>query len=441
MTATQNLISPQVITDHIIASFINSNALIMAVDRQYDDTYANSGVTISGKIGPYLRVRKENRFQTSDAVTFTASPMQEDYVIMQVSTLTSVFTTITDVDRALTIDEFDRRICEPAGRSIAAALAGKIAARYYEIPNATGTPATLPNSLATAQAFIMDAKTKLAKFATPPGERRFVVGEDTESALVGNMLALFNPQPKISEMFTAGEMGHTMGFDFSWDQSIARHTAGTRTIGVDGGTAFEVNGNNQNLDYNNGIDTWVPGVTAYTQTLSVIHSGGAAGSGQTFKKGDVFTLPCAASPASAVYGVNPLSYQSNGALQQFTILANATADAYGVASLSIYPPIIIAGIKQTVTAAPISGQCLVFSQAASSVSIQNLAFKPESIALVTADLVIPGGVDMASRRQDSGISMRLVRQYDSASNNLNTRIEVLHTEKVLVPEQMVRAQC
>ena len=441
MTANQNLISPDAITDMIIASFVNSNALIKAVDRQYDNTYANSGATMSGKIGPYLRVRKENRFKTSDAVTFSASPLQEDYVIMQVSTLTSVFTTITDVDRALTVDEFDRRIAEPAGRALGAALAAKIAARYYEVPNCTGTAGTLPSTLATAQSFIADAKTKLAKFSTPPGERRFVVGEDTENALVTNMLALFNPQPSISQMFTSGEMGHTMGFDFSWDQAIARHTAGTRTKGTDAGTAFEVNGNNQNLDHGGGTDTWVPGVTAYSQTLSVVHSGAGAGAGMTFKKGDTFTLPCAASPAYAVYGVNPLSYNSNGALQQFTILADATADAYGVASLSIYPPIIVTGIKQTVTAAPISGQSVIFDQAASSVSIQNLAFKPESIALVTADLVIPGGVDMASRRMDSGISMRLVRQYSSESNNLNTRIEVLHTEKVLVPEQIVRAQC
>ena len=52
------------------------------------------------------------------------------------------------------------------------------------------------------------------------------------------------------------------------------------------------------------------------------------------------------------------------------------------------------------------------------------------------DLVLPEGVDMAARAVDeaSGISVRLVRQYDANEDNFITRLDVIYGWLAARPE-------
>jgi hypothetical protein len=61
-------------------------------------------------------------------------------------------------------------------------------------------------------------------------------------------------------------------------------------------------------------------------------------------------------------------------------------------------------------------------------SAQSLAFHKNAFTLVSADLPLPGGVDMAARasHKDVGFSMRVVRQYTINNDALPTRIDVLY---------------
>jgi hypothetical protein len=76
--------------------------------------------------------------------------------------------------------------------------------------------------------------------------------------------------------------------------------------------------------------------------------------------------------------------------------------------------------------------------AVSGVYPQNLIFHENAITLATADLLMPQGVDMASRQVHNGISMRIVRQYDINNDRMPCRIDVLYGIKVLRPELAVR---
>jgi hypothetical protein len=51
---------------------------------------------------------------------------------------------------------------------------------------------------------------------------------------------------------------------------------------------------------------------------------------------------------------------------------------------------------------------------------------------------MPRGVDMASRAQKDGISIRLVRQYDINNDFLPTRLDVLWGISVLRPQLACR---
>jgi hypothetical protein len=53
-------------------------------------------------------------------------------------------------------------------------------------------------------------------------------------------------------------------------------------------------------------------------------------------------------------------------------------------------------------------------------------YHKNAITLATADLLLPQGVDMASRQVHNGISMRIVRQYDINNDRMPCRVDVLY---------------
>jgi hypothetical protein len=92
----------------------------------------------------------------------------------------------------------------------------------------------------------------------------------------------------------------------------------------------------------------------------------------------------------------------------------------------------------TVDALPQSGKAVTFVGAASTQYPQNLIYHRDAIAFATADLLMPQGVDMASRQVHNGISLRVVRQYDINNDRLPCRIDVLYGYSVIRPQMAVR---
>ena len=151
----------------------------------------------------------------------------------------------------------------------------------------------------------------------------------------------------------------------------------------------------------------------------------------TLKQGDVFTI-------ADCYAVNPQTRQSTGSLQQFVVTADATAAA-GVWTVSISPAIYTsAHALATVNSFPVTGKAVTFLGTASTVYPQNLAFQKNAITFATADLLLPQGVDMASRQVHNGISLRIVRQYDINNDRMPCRIDVLYGYSVIRPQMAVR---
>ena len=61
-------------------------------------------------------------------------------------------------------------------------------------------------------------------------------------------------------------------------------------------------------------------------------------------------------------------------------------------------------------------------------------YHKDAFTLVTADLVMPRGVDFAAREVYDGISCRIVRAYDINNDNLPCRIDVLYGWTTLYPQ-------
>jgi hypothetical protein len=91
-----------------------------------------------------------------------------------------------------------------------------------------------------------------------------------------------------------------------------------------------------------------------------------------------------------------------------------------------------------VTSLPASGAAVTMLGSAATAYPQNLVYHKDAITFATADLLMPQGVDMASRQVHNGISMRIVRQYDINNDRLPCRIDVLYGYSTIRPQMACR---
>ncbi|HEY6021482.1 MAG TPA: P22 phage major capsid protein family protein, partial [Candidatus Paceibacterota bacterium] len=130
--------------------------------------------------------------------------------------------------------------------------------------------------------------------------------------------------------------------------------------------------------------------------------------------------------------------QSTGSLQQFVVTATQTGLS-ATATLAISPPIYTSShALATVDSFPQAGAVVTMLGSATTVYPQNLIYHKDAISFATADLIMPQGVDMASRQVHNGISLRIVRQYDINNDRLPCRVDVLYGFSAIRPEMACR---
>jgi hypothetical protein len=301
------------------------------------------------------------------------------------------------------LDDFAERVLKPRVSQLASSVDADVATSYKGIYNSVGTPGTTP----ATSLVLLQANQKLNEFATPMSPRYATVNPAANAGLVEGMKGLFNPTGTISRQFKNGMMGEgILGLDeINMSQSISNHTNG------DWGTAITVTST----------------VTTEGQaTLPISFTG----SSKVWNVGDVFTI-------AGVFAVNPQTRQSTGSLQQFTVTAVATGSS--TATLDISPALYTAGnALATVFSFPQAGAVVTMLGSALTSYPQNLVYHKDAISFATADLLLPQGVDMASRQVHNGISLRIVRQYDINNDRLPCRIDVLYGFAAIRPVTAVR---
>jgi hypothetical protein len=309
----------------------------------------------------------------------------------------------TSAELTMQLDDFAERVLKPRVSQLASSVDADVATSYKGIYNSVGTPGTTP----ATSLVLLQANQKLNEFATPMSPRYATVNPAANAGLVEGMKGLFNPTGTISRQFKNGMMGEgILGLDeINMSQSISNHTNG------DWGTAITVTSTVS---------------TEGQATLPISFTG----SSKTWNVGDVFTI-------AGVFAVNPQTRQSTGSLQQFTVTAVATGSS--TATLDISPALYTAGnALATVNAFPQASAVVTMLGSAATAYPQNLVYHKDAISFATADLLLPQGVDMASRQVHNGISLRIVRQYDINNDRLPCRIDVLYGYAAIRPVTAVR---
>jgi hypothetical protein len=394
-----SILTIDMITRKALEILENNLVITRNVNRQYDDSFAVSGA----KIGSTLRIRLPDRALVTDGAALQVQDDNEQFTTLTVSSQKHIGVNFTSAELTMQLDDFAERVLKPRISQLASSIDADVANSFKNVYQSVGTPGTTPST----SLVLLQAQQKLNEAAAVMSPRYATVNPAANAGLVEGMKGLFNPTSTISKQFKNGMMGEgVLGFDeINMSQSIKQYTTGNW------GTAITVT---------SAVST--QGSTSLAISFT--------GSSKTWNVGDVLTV-------AGVYAVNPQTRETTGSLQQFVVTAAASGSS--TATLSVSPAMYTADqALATIDAFPAASAVVTMLGSAATAYPQNLVYHKDAITFATADLLMPQGVDMASRAVHNGISMRVVRQYDINNDRMPCRIDVLYGFSVIRPQMAVR---
>jgi hypothetical protein len=400
---SNSILTIDMITRKALEILENNLVITRNVNRQYDDSFAVEGA----KIGSTLRIRLPDRALVTDGAALQVQDDNEQFTTLTVASQKHIGVNFTSAELTMQLDDFAERVLKPRISQLASSVDADVANAYKSIYNSVGTPGTTP----ATSLVLLQAQQKLNEGAAVMSPRYATVNPAANAGLVEGMKGLFNPTDTVSRQFRNGMMGMgVLGFEeVNMSQSIKQHTTGTRSTS----------------------DTILVNGTVTTEGQSTISIDGGTGSA-TVTVGDVFTI-------ANVFAVNPQTRESTGSLQQFTVTAANTASGGAWTNIAVSPAMYTPNnALATINAFPQDGAAVTFVGAGNTQYAQNLVYHKDAITFATADLLLPQGVDMASRQVHNGISLRVVRQYDINNDRLPCRIDVLYGYSAVRPQMAAR---
>lgn len=404
------LITPSIIAKEALMQLSNNLVLSNEVHREYKKEFVKVGSTVS--------IRKPVKFFTQDGATRVNQDAEEKTTSITIDQRKHVSWSFSTQDLTMTIDEYSERYIKPAAITLAQTMDRAGYALYNKVWNAVGTPGTNPSTFANVSAVAQ----RMDEMAVPSDQRRVILNPAASYAVAANQTALTAWDGKIKSAYESANLGMIANLKVLSSQNVSNHLHGAR-----GGTPL-INGGSQAV-------TYAAAAGANTQTL--VTDGWSNSITNVVRAGDVFTI-------AGVFAVNPVPGEGSTGklvqnyLQQFTVISNANSDGAGNATITISPAIIVSGPQQTVSAAPADNVAMTFLGTAATSNAQNLAFHKNAFALVTVPLEMPDGAAFKARESADGLSIRIVKDYDIASDTDIIRMDVLYGWGAIYPDLAVR---
>jgi len=398
----QSLLTIDMITNKALEILENNLVITRNVNRQYDDSFAVEGA----KIGDTLRIRLPDRALVTDGAALQVQEVNQQFTTLTIASQKHIGVNFTSAELALSMDDFADRVLKPRVSQLASSIDADVANAYKDIFQSVGTPGTVP----ATSLVLLQAQQKLNEAAAVMSPRYATVNPAANAGLVEGMKGLFNPTSTISRQFKNGMMGEgILGYEeINMSQSIKVHTTGSALRSDTPIVKTTLTNGATKLTLDNVTD------------------------GNTLVPGDVFTI-------AGVFAVNPQTRESTGSLQQFVVQNTVTSASTEFLDVEFTPAVYApTQALATVSKLPAANDVVTYLGAASTGYPQNLVYHKDAITFATADLLLPQGVDMASRKVHNGISMRIVRQYDINNDRMPCRIDVLYGYSVIRPQMGCR---
>ena len=425
-------------------SYITNEGLIvleneLVVADKYDKQYSSEFAVRGAKIGATVNVRRPPRYLGTFGPALNVEDTNETYIPVSLNYQFHVDVQFTTADLLLSMDLFKQRVLKPMMATTANRLDSDAAYfAYQNIGQTVGTFGTSPSSYLT----FAQARAQLANEAVPAGEKALILDPLSMASATDGVKGLFNPQASLGGYVQKGMIAREFaGLNWYEDQNIVAFTTG-----AGGGSPTLANTTHTAIFSTGWADSGFIETTGWTASAAA-----------RVTVGDIIQI-------AGVYPVNPQSRTRYGnTLKQFVVVPpagyttqptgaaspglafatasltsgtfNATTGVYsstsgGALSIRIAECVITGGQFQNATSPSSSTAALTINggAAASTVSPQSLVLHKTFGALATADLPLPGGVQMAARASDSdiGLSMRMVTQYTINNDAEPTRCDILY---------------
>lgn len=240
--------------------------------------------------------------------------------------------------------------------------------------NWCGTPANGINSFGD----VVQGYTRLKEMGVEDGEFRGVLTYQDQEDLAETVIALPAPDNMVTQAYRQGFTGRVGNIPVLFTQQLPTFTNGNDVTGV------TVSGAGQEKNYVDVCNSAAQGQYK-TQLLNIA---GLTATTGTVKAGSVFSI-------ANVNEWDNRAQQSTGRAQQFVVLADATADGTGAATVRVFPAMIVQGTSDvntahaTVDAAPADTAAITFVGAASTTYKPRLLTNKDALQIVTKDLIKP----------------------------------------------------
>lgn len=390
------IVHPDWVTFRVAQYFVNSLRGVAQFDRQYSSEYRKAGA----KVGDTVKIRLPQQWETYEGDMLVEQNILDQTVNVILNRRRHVGFGWGTGEQTTDLDDIENRYVQPAAETLASVCDRvSLADVYKDVYNMVGTLGTTPSDILTYS----QGRVKILDLAGPDEGLVAVLEPLAQATVADSVLGQFHPTRQLTEAYEKGIFARDSAGIARWftDQNIPRFTSGEATSAS------------------------TPLINGAGQTGSSIVTDGWGSGATNLNKGDIVTF-------GGVYAVNPLSKESTGRLQQFTLTSDVS-DSSGAVTLSISPSIVTSGALQNVSGSPADNATVTFwSMSAGgtqdeTVAPQNLIFHPEAFAHVEADLVMPSGGATSSRvsSQQLNVAMRYVEQYAITSDKNLNRMDIL----------------
>lgn len=397
MPLPNDLKTNDMIGKHALMEAANNLVGARTCRRQYEKDFTN-------RSGNTIRVLKPTRFIPQDGPTISdvqaIDQRTDDFAILNYKV---VPVALTDENQMLQLDSFLETVIAPAGRT----LGNAVDVTFYEeakaVYNYVGTAGTAPNSFAAVNA----SNTKLNLQGVPIADRMGLFNVADGAAIQEGLSTQFNYSAMNERILDTAKLGRLANIDMYQAQNVAAQVTASGAI------------------------------TAGTVTLSASAVSGATTLAMTGLTASITIYKGAVFQIAGVGSINPESRVPTGQIMNFVVSADTVVSGGGTVTLPIQPSIVYdGGPYVNVTSLPASGAVVTF-QASHNL---NIVYHPEAFTLAMMQLPTNnnGCYQKVFTDKDSGISIRMTRQFQINTANEIIRFDCNYGVKCVYPEFATR---
>jgi len=418
------LLHADVITKESLRVLHEKLQFIGTINRQYDSSFSVGGA----KVGDTIRIRKPARLSTRSGTTMgndssgsagTIQNFVEEQIPLTVNRQIGVDLSFTDKDLTLSLDDFSKRIIEPAMSILASTMESDV---LENLTNSLGR--YIQNNTGITWKNTVQAKAILDQQTTPQDNNRcLLIDPMMQVDVLDETKGLFQSSNAISKQYLEGEIGRTGGFKWVASSRIPIYQTGESAAAT------------QKVVLANGASS--------VTMLGTVD-------GKKIVKGTIFTIAgvMAVHPETKKTLTTPYAFVVAETTELSTTVGAAVpvyaldnAPGAGIAAGSgviVGEKIYISGPMQNVSSAGSDASAITQLGAVNKSGAQSLAYHKDAFTFATADLVLPKGVDMASRQVYEGISLRMVRDWNQTDGTFPVRFDLLYGFQTLRPEYAIK---